>query len=141
MFMLLQDGNGFINRMELRHVMMNLGEKMSEEECDALVDVRPHLSNFKVKLCRRKSKHNGGTFGSGKNRSNVTKLEKINTETTALLTECGQTIFGFTRVIRVLLIISNPLFSFYSSAYHLFSHPRRQTSTAMAASTMRNFME
>jgi len=32
------DGNGFINRMELRHVMMNLGEKMSEEECDALVD-------------------------------------------------------------------------------------------------------
>ena len=35
-----QDGNGFINRMELRHVMMNLGEKMSEEECDALVDVR-----------------------------------------------------------------------------------------------------
>ena len=25
--------------MELRHVMMNLGEKMSEEECDALVDV------------------------------------------------------------------------------------------------------
>ena len=76
MFMLLQDGNGFINRMELRHVMMNLGEKMSEEECDALVDVRPHLSNFKVKLCRRKSKHNGGTFGSGKNRSNVTKIEK-----------------------------------------------------------------
>ena len=34
-----QDGNGFINRMELRHVMMNLGEKMTEEECDALVDV------------------------------------------------------------------------------------------------------
>jgi len=33
------DGNGFINRMELRHVMMNLGEKMTEEECDALVDV------------------------------------------------------------------------------------------------------
>ena len=68
-------------------------------------------------------------------------LKKINTETTALLTDCGHKIFGFTRVIRVLLIISNPLFSFYSSAYHLFSHPRRQTSTAMAASTMRNFME
>lgn len=32
------DGNGFINRMELRHVMMNLGEKMSEVECDSLVD-------------------------------------------------------------------------------------------------------
>ena len=24
--------------MELRHVMMNLGERMTEEECDALVD-------------------------------------------------------------------------------------------------------
>merc|ERR1719342_497641 len=32
------DGNGFINRVELRHVMMNLGERMSEVECDALVD-------------------------------------------------------------------------------------------------------
>jgi len=37
--MILKDGNGFINRVELRHVMMNIGEKMSEEECDALVDV------------------------------------------------------------------------------------------------------
>ena len=35
-----QDGNGFINRMELRHVMMNLGEKITEEECDAMVEVR-----------------------------------------------------------------------------------------------------
>jgi len=32
------DGNGFINRMELRHVMMNLGEKITEEECDAMVE-------------------------------------------------------------------------------------------------------
>ena len=39
---LTQDGNGFINRMELRHVMMNLGEKMTEDECDCLVDVRTH---------------------------------------------------------------------------------------------------
>ena len=39
-------------------------------------------------------------------------LKKINTETTALLTDCGHKIFGFTRVIRVLLIISNPLPSF-----------------------------
>ena len=38
--LLTQDGNGFINRMELRHVMMNLGEKMTEDECDCLVDVR-----------------------------------------------------------------------------------------------------
>ena len=34
----MQDGNGFISRMELRHVMMNLGEKISEEECDAMVE-------------------------------------------------------------------------------------------------------
>ena len=27
-----QDGNGFISRSELRHVMMNLGEAVSEEE-------------------------------------------------------------------------------------------------------------
>jgi len=32
------DGNGFISRVELRHVMMNLGEKISEEECDAMVE-------------------------------------------------------------------------------------------------------
>ena len=32
-------GNGFISRTELRHVMMNLGEKMSEDECNYLVDV------------------------------------------------------------------------------------------------------
>ena len=36
--MFFQDGNGFINRMELRHVMMNLGEKITEEECDAMVE-------------------------------------------------------------------------------------------------------
>lgn len=32
------DGNGFISRTELRHVMMNLGEAVSEEECDAMVE-------------------------------------------------------------------------------------------------------
>ena len=37
-FLIVKDGNGFINRVELRHVMMNLGERMTEEECDALVD-------------------------------------------------------------------------------------------------------
>ena len=34
----LQDGNGYINRLELRHVMLNLGEQVTEEECDALVE-------------------------------------------------------------------------------------------------------
>merc|ERR1711973_216822 len=32
------DGNGFINRQELRFVMMNLGENMGEEEIDCLID-------------------------------------------------------------------------------------------------------
>ena len=34
----MQDGNGFISRQELKAVMMNLGEKLNDEECDALVD-------------------------------------------------------------------------------------------------------
>ena len=45
-----KDGNGFINRMELRHVMMNLGERMSEEECDALVDVSAKLEFLQSKI-------------------------------------------------------------------------------------------
>ncbi|XP_023330204.1 calmodulin isoform X3 [Eurytemora carolleeae] len=32
------DGNGFINRQELRYVMMNLGENMEEEEIECLID-------------------------------------------------------------------------------------------------------
>lgn len=32
------DGNGFINRRELRAVMMNLGEKLEEEEIECLID-------------------------------------------------------------------------------------------------------
>ncbi|XP_059096654.1 calmodulin-like [Tigriopus californicus] len=32
------DGNGFINRSELRAVMMNLGEKLSEDEIESLID-------------------------------------------------------------------------------------------------------
>ena len=37
--MSFQDGNGNISRSELRHVMMNMGEKISEEECSYLVEV------------------------------------------------------------------------------------------------------
>jgi len=32
------DGNGFINRQELRYVMLNLGENMGEEEIEYLID-------------------------------------------------------------------------------------------------------
>ena len=33
-----QDGNGFINRQELRIVMMNLGEKLNDDEIEYLID-------------------------------------------------------------------------------------------------------
>lgn len=32
-----RDGNGFISAAELRHVMTNLGEKLSDEEVDEMV--------------------------------------------------------------------------------------------------------
>ena len=32
-----QDGNGFISAAELRHVMTNLGEKLTDEEVDEMV--------------------------------------------------------------------------------------------------------
>ena len=33
----LQDGNGFISAAELRHVMTNLGEKLTDEEVDEMI--------------------------------------------------------------------------------------------------------
>ena len=35
---MFQDGNGYISRQELKVVMMNLGEKLNDDECDQLVD-------------------------------------------------------------------------------------------------------
>lgn len=32
-----QDGNGFISSAELRHMLTSLGEKMTEEEVEALI--------------------------------------------------------------------------------------------------------
>jgi len=32
-----RDGNGFVNAAELRHVMTNLGEKLSDEEVDEMI--------------------------------------------------------------------------------------------------------
>ena len=31
------DGNGYINAVELRQVMMNLGEKLTEEEVEMMI--------------------------------------------------------------------------------------------------------
>lgn len=33
----VQDGNGFISAAELRHVMTNLGEKLTDEEVDEMI--------------------------------------------------------------------------------------------------------
>ena len=35
--MFFQDGNGFISAQELRHVMTNLGEKLTDEEVDEMI--------------------------------------------------------------------------------------------------------
>lgn len=32
-----KEGNGFISAAELRHIMMNLGEKLTEEECNEMI--------------------------------------------------------------------------------------------------------
>ena len=32
-----KDGNGMISAVELRHVMMNLGEKLTDEEIDQMI--------------------------------------------------------------------------------------------------------
>merc|ERR1712154_82152 len=37
-----KDGNGFISAAELRHVMTNLGEKLTDEEVDEMIRIRHH---------------------------------------------------------------------------------------------------
>lgn len=37
MFSRPQDGNGYISAAELRHVMTNLGEKLTDEEVDEMI--------------------------------------------------------------------------------------------------------
>ena len=32
-----KDGNGYLNTAELRHVMTNLGEKLTDEEVDEMI--------------------------------------------------------------------------------------------------------
>lgn len=34
---MFQDGNGYISAAELRHVMTNLGEKLTDEEVDEMI--------------------------------------------------------------------------------------------------------
>lgn len=36
-FVYVQDGNGYISAAELRHVMTNLGEKLTDEEVDEMI--------------------------------------------------------------------------------------------------------
>ncbi len=37
-FFSFQDGNGFINRQELAVVMMNLGEKLTNDEINSMIE-------------------------------------------------------------------------------------------------------
>lgn len=42
-----KDGNGFISAAELRHVMTNLGEKLTDDEVDEMIrEVRPTTTNM-----------------------------------------------------------------------------------------------
>ena len=45
-------GNGFISRTELKHVMMNLGEALTEEECLSLVEVKMLSCYLSHNTCR-----------------------------------------------------------------------------------------
>lgn len=48
-----KDGNGFISIDELKHVMTNLGEKLTEEEIQEMVDIfyiKKINKNFKIGL-------------------------------------------------------------------------------------------
>lgn len=52
-----QDGNGYISAAELRHVMTNLGEKLTDEEVDEMIreaDIDGDGQvNYEGKRCRR----------------------------------------------------------------------------------------
>jgi Ca2+-binding EF-hand superfamily protein len=39
LFICFQDGNGFISRTELKYAMLNLGERVTTDECQYLVEV------------------------------------------------------------------------------------------------------
>ena len=43
-----KDGNGFISAAELRHVMTNLGEKLTDEEVDEMMRVADIDGNGKI---------------------------------------------------------------------------------------------
>jgi hypothetical protein len=46
-----KDGNGFISAAELRHVMTNLGEKLTDEEVDEVSDPILMCRVFIYSLC------------------------------------------------------------------------------------------
>lgn len=43
-----QDRNGFISASELRHIMLNLGEKLSDEEVKAMMSVADKDGDGKI---------------------------------------------------------------------------------------------
>lgn len=60
--LLLQDGNGYISAAELRHVMTNLGEKLTDEEVDEMIreadidgDGQVNYEGMPIPLCPREA--------------------------------------------------------------------------------------
>ena len=48
LFVYCQDGDGFISSVELRHVMTNIGEKLTDEEVDEMISEADVDSDGKV---------------------------------------------------------------------------------------------
>lgn len=48
LLLFFQDGNGFISAAELRHVMTNLGEKLTDEEVDEMIREVLKFRLFKI---------------------------------------------------------------------------------------------
>merc|ERR1712216_873956 len=46
-----RDGNGFISAAELRHIMTNLGEKLTDEEVDEMIREADIDDDVQVKRC------------------------------------------------------------------------------------------
>jgi len=76
-----KDGNGFISASELRHIMTNLGEKLTDEEVDEMV--RTRHDPFAVQKAQRKtacSPHGFALSRSGR----LTSMEMARSTTKSL---------------------------------------------------------
>lgn len=66
----VQDGNGYISAAELRHVMTNLGEKLTDEEVDEMIREADIDGDGQVN-------YEGRTFFSLYSRCNTSNLQLL----------------------------------------------------------------